>query len=90
MGYIESIQISCVGEDNTITAPPARILEMFVIEGILTLRQRPVEDLPKLAHERDDTAEPILELDVPARSVLIALQALLAEDDAPQPPHINR
>ena len=72
-----------------ITAPPGQILELFVISGIATLRQRQVADPSMMAHERDNLEEPHLELDVPAKTLLIALQALVAEDDTPKPPQIN-
>lgn len=78
MGYIDYTVIAAYDRDgDEITAPAERYLEILVINGVLTLRGRPGGENDHWSHND----EPEFSIDVPAKSLLIAVKAALEEDD---------
>jgi len=91
MGHIGFVYIDGVTQDeNEITAPPERMLEVLVIEGIVSLRIVPYDKAPDAATDapwRTERSEGAI--DVPARSLLLALQALVEDDELPKPARLD-
>jgi len=91
MGHIGFVYINGVTEDeNEISAPPERMLEVLVIEGIASLRIVPYDKTPDATPDapwRTERSEGAI--DVPARSLLLALQALVADDELPKPARLD-
>lgn len=73
---IVGIFIAAYDEHDEITAPPARMLQLEVINGTATLRFRQ-GGLGEMPPAPDRNAPMI---DVPARALLLALQAAISDD----------
>lgn len=77
---IRDIEISAISDDDVIYEPPARSLVLSVVGGRALLR----------IHERnDDSTSEVAHVDVPATSLLYALQAAVHDNDAPAPPGVQ-
>jgi hypothetical protein len=81
--HILASYIAAYDDQNEITAPPDRMLEVLVIAGVATLRFVPGELGTPAPYE---SGNPPPSIDVPAKSLLLALQAQIDEEDEDDPP----
>lgn len=81
MGTIDSIFLAAIdGDDGIMYEPPKVKVEVLIIAGVLTIQGWPGE---RPNSERG--GEPLFSVDLAARSVLVALKALIKDDEAALP-----